>query len=100
MKITCIVDNCAQRGSGLWGEHGLAFLIETEAGCVLFDTSQSGTVLLHNMEALEVDPAKIATLAISHAHHDHTGGLPALLEHTRGELPLYAHPDLFRARFG
>jgi len=99
MKVTCVVDDAVQRSSPFWGEHGVAFLIETEAGRVLFDTGQSGTVLLHNLESLDVDPATIDALAISHAHYDHTGGLPALLEHIRPGTPLYANPDLFRERF-
>jgi 7,8-dihydropterin-6-yl-methyl-4-(beta-D-ribofuranosyl)aminobenzene 5'-phosphate synthase len=98
-RIVCLVDNAALRGSRLWAEHGLAFLIETEAGRVLFDTGQSGTVLLHNLDALGVDPQTIDALGISHAHYDHTGGLPELLRRTRTGLPLYAHPDLFRERF-
>jgi len=97
--ITCIVDNAVQFGSRLWGEHGLAFLIEAEAGRVLFDTGQSGAVLLHNLDVMGIAPAALDALAISHAHYDHTGGLPALPEHTRPGLPLYAHPDLFRERF-
>jgi 7,8-dihydropterin-6-yl-methyl-4-(beta-D-ribofuranosyl)aminobenzene 5'-phosphate synthase len=99
MKVTCVVDDAVRRSSPFWGEHGLAFLVETEAGCVLFDTGQSGTVLLHNLELLDVDPATIDALAISHAHYDHTGGLPALLERVRPGTPLYATPDLFRERF-
>jgi len=98
-KITCIVDNAVQSSSRLWGEHGLAFLIETKSGQVLFDTGQSGAVLLHNLAVLGIDPAAIDALAISHAHYDHTGGLPALLERARPGLPFYAHPDLFRERF-
>jgi len=98
-KITCIVDNVVQSGSRLWGEHGLAFLVEIGDRRVLFDTGQSGAVLLHNLAVLGVDPATIDALAISHAHYDHTGGLPALLERTRPGLPFYAHPDLFRERF-
>ena len=46
MRITCLVDNTARRGSRLWAEHGLAFLIESGTGRVLFDTGQSGTVLM------------------------------------------------------
>ena len=98
-SVICLVDNTARHGSRLWGEHGLAFLIETEAGRVLFDTGQSGTVLLHNAEALDVDLATIDALAISHAHYDHTGGLAAVLDRIRPGLPLYAHPDLFQERF-
>ncbi len=98
MKVTCVVDDAVCDHSPFWGEHGLAFLIETESGSVLFDTGQSGTVLLHNLELLGIEPAAINALAISHAHYDHTGGLPALLDRVAG-IPLHAHPDLFRERF-
>jgi len=99
MNVTCVVDDAVQRSSAFWGEHGVAFLIETEGRRVLFDTGQSSTVLLHNLELLGVDPATIDALAISHAHYDHTGGLPALLDCVRPSTPLYANPDLFRERF-
>ena len=98
MKVTCVVDNAVCDHSTFWGEHGLAFLIETKSGCILFDTGRSGTVLLHNLELLGVEPETINALAISHAHYDHTGGLTALLDPIT-EIPLYAHPDLFRERF-
>ena len=99
MRLTCIVDDAVQRSSPFWGEHGIAFLIEAEGKRVLFDTGQSGTVLLRNLKLLDVDPATIDALAISHAHYDHTGGLADLLKHLRPGAPLYAHPDLFRERF-
>jgi len=99
MKVTCVVDNAVCDHSLFWGEHGLAFLIETKGGLILlFDTGRSGTVLLHNLELLGIEPKAISALAISHAHYDHTGGLPALLDQVAG-IPLYAHPDLFRERF-
>jgi 7,8-dihydropterin-6-yl-methyl-4-(beta-D-ribofuranosyl)aminobenzene 5'-phosphate synthase len=97
--ITCLVDNAVRRGLPLWGEHGVAFLVETEADRVLFDTGQSGAVLLHNMGVLGLDPQTISALVVSHAHYDHTGGLRALLEEIHASLPLYAHSDLFRERF-
>ncbi|MBC8263626.1 MAG: MBL fold metallo-hydrolase [Anaerolineales bacterium] len=105
MKVTCVVDDAVCDSSLFWGEHGLAFLIETERGCVLFDTGQSGTVLLHNLDLLGIEPEAINVLVISHAHYDHSGGLPALLDRgSVGDLrptgiPLYSHPDLFRERF-
>jgi 7,8-dihydropterin-6-yl-methyl-4-(beta-D-ribofuranosyl)aminobenzene 5'-phosphate synthase len=99
MKVTCVVDNAVCDHSLFWGEHGLAFLIEAKSGfMLLFDTGRSGTVLWHNLELLDVKPEEINALAISHAHYDHTGGLPALLDRVAG-IPLYAHPDLFRERF-
>lgn len=105
MRVTCVVDDAVCDHSPFWGEHGLAFLIETESGGVLFDTGQSGTVLLHNLKLLGIEPKAISALAISHAHYDHTGGLPVLLDRgSVGDLrptgiPLHAHPDLFRERF-
>lgn len=99
MRITCVVDDAVQRSSPFWGEHGVAFLIESDQGRVLFDTGQSGTVLLHNLELLRVAPATIDALAISHAHYDHTGGLSELLGSIRPGTPLYANPDLFRQRY-
>lgn len=98
MKLTCLVDNGVLPHSPFWGEHGLAFLLDSPDGRVLFDTGASGTVLLHNLKAARVAPETIGTLALSHGHRDHTGGLPALLKQRPG-LPLYAHADLLRERF-
>lgn len=98
MKITCLVDNSVQAGSTFWGEHGLSFLIEAQGKHLLFDTGASGTVLVHNLQELNIQPGGMAALALSHAHYDHTGGLRAFLE-IQPWLPLYAHPDLLRERF-
>jgi 7,8-dihydropterin-6-yl-methyl-4-(beta-D-ribofuranosyl)aminobenzene 5'-phosphate synthase len=98
MKVTCIVDNIVYSHLPFWGEQGLAFLIETRDGRVLFDTGWSGSVLMHNMDLLGLAPETIDALAISHAHCDHTGGVPALLDRVQG-ISLFAHPDLFRERF-
>jgi len=47
---------------------------------ILFDTGASGSVLLHNMEKLNIDPKTIKCVFISHNHWDHTGGLKSFLE--------------------
>jgi len=99
IKLSCIVENCAMRGSALWGEHGTAFLVESSAGSLLFDTGQSGTVLLHNAEVMGLQLDQVDALALSHAHYDHTGGLSHFLAHCQPGLPLFASPDLFRPRF-
>ena len=46
---------------------------------ILFDTGESGEVLLSNMKKLNISPAKIEKVIISHDHFDHTGGLGSLL---------------------
>ena len=65
---------------------------------MLFDTGQTSAVLLHNMALLDVSPRDVDTLALSHAHNDHTGGLPAVLAQRPG-IPLYASSDIGRPRF-
>jgi 7,8-dihydropterin-6-yl-methyl-4-(beta-D-ribofuranosyl)aminobenzene 5'-phosphate synthase len=97
-KVICVVDNTVQRSSRLWGEHGVAFWIETDHGCALFDTGQSGAVLSHNLKVLGLRPQDLNALALSHAHHDHTGGVRMVLSYHHG-LPVYANPDLLRSRY-
>ena len=97
-KITCVDDNTVQRSSQLWGEHGLAFWIETEHGCLLFDTGQSGVVLSHNLDILGLHLQSLNALALSHAHVDHTGGLRTILSLNSG-IPIYANADFSRARY-
>jgi 7,8-dihydropterin-6-yl-methyl-4-(beta-D-ribofuranosyl)aminobenzene 5'-phosphate synthase len=58
---------------------GFACLIQTPTDVVLFDTGADGRILLANMKALQIDPAQIDVLVLSHNHRDHTGGLAALL---------------------
>jgi 7,8-dihydropterin-6-yl-methyl-4-(beta-D-ribofuranosyl)aminobenzene 5'-phosphate synthase len=99
VQLTCLIDNCVQHSSALWGEHGLSFLIETETARVLWDTGQSGTVLAHNLEALKLRELPLTALALSHAHYDHTGGLEQVLAAQPG-IPLYGHADLLRPRYG
>jgi len=95
-KITCVVDDSEH--PPFRSEHGLAFRIETDDGCILFDTGASEGVLLYNLAWLGGHPHDIDAIVLSHAHDDHTGGLLAVLPQSPG-LPVYAHPDLFRPRF-
>jgi len=96
MRLTCLIDNCAS--SNLWAEHGLSFLIQTDEGNVMWDTGQSGALLLHNLEALALDELPLTAAALSHGHKDHTGGLGVLLD-LHPNLPIYAHEEIFRERF-
>jgi len=97
MRLLCLVDNCVLPQGKLWGEHGVSFLIEAGDDRVLFDTGTSGTVLMHNLDRLEIDPRTLDTVALSHAHRDHTGGLAALMGWVR-KIPLVAHPGIFQER--
>jgi len=97
-KITCIVDNNAQKDTDLRSEHGLSFWIETPGGRVIFDTGQTNAVFARNLGLLGLKIQDTAALALSHAHHDHTGGLESALSQNK-KLKIYAHSDLFQPRY-
>lgn len=88
----------------LYAEHGLSLWLTTRAKGVehhvLLDTGFSPGGVLHNLDYLELDPARLEGLVLSHGHLDHTGCLKGLLERRQARLPLAAHPDAFcnRAR--
>ena len=97
-KIICVVDNAVKRSSHFWGEHGLSFWIDSGERVVLFDSGQSGSVLIHNLIELGLHSKVVVALSLSHAHYDHSGGLESIIADNPG-LPLYANPDLLRPRF-
>ena len=82
MKITTIFDNYYAENQTLenlstgWG---FSALLEIADRKILFDTGADGNILLANMATLEIKPAEIETVVLSHNHDDHTGGLADLL---------------------
>lgn len=98
-RLTVLCENSVDRVSpyGLLGEHGFACHVQTPAGAFLFDTG-GGLTLINNAQLLGIDLAMIKGIMFSHGHFDHTGGLKQVLEKT-GEIPIYAHPDLFSERY-
>ena len=94
MKVTLAVDN--RPGAGCIAEHGLSFYIETDAGSALFDTGESDA-FLSNLCVLGKDIDALQAVALSHGHHDHTGGLAALLER-KPDVAVYAHHDVLMRR--
>ncbi|MEA1913194.1 MAG: MBL fold metallo-hydrolase [candidate division WOR-3 bacterium] len=80
MKITLIYDNEVYK-EGLVSDWGFSCLVEVEnVPKILFDTGANGSILLSNMEKLNIDPMIIDEIFISHSHWDHTGGLSDFLK--------------------
>jgi len=95
LRITIVYDNNPfdQRLKTAWG---FSAQIEYRGETVLFDTGGDGRILLDNMRALGIDPARIQSVVLSHAHGDHTGGLGAVLEF--GDRPrVYLLPSFAEA---
>ena len=79
MKATILYDNTAFR-QDLRADWGFCALVEAKGRKILFDTGARGSILLSNMQKLEIVPEAVDDVFISHAHFDHTGGLSAFLE--------------------
>jgi 7,8-dihydropterin-6-yl-methyl-4-(beta-D-ribofuranosyl)aminobenzene 5'-phosphate synthase len=74
----------------LLNEWGLSLHLESQRGAenrqVLVDFGWSPQALLHNMDILRVDPARLDALVLSHGHYDHFGGMVGFLQANRGKL--------------
>ncbi len=83
----------------LVAEHGLSLLVTVHQGTkthtILFDTGYSQIGVPHNMALLGIDLKRIDAIVLSHAHMDHTGSLPKILERIEGPVTLVVHPGAF-----
>ena len=93
MKIKILFDKFTENKK-LYTGWGVSFLVDNS---ILFDTGESGSLLIKNMKNLKVDINKIEAVVISHDHWDHQGGLWELLKKKKG-LTVYACPG-FSAEF-
>jgi 7,8-dihydropterin-6-yl-methyl-4-(beta-D-ribofuranosyl)aminobenzene 5'-phosphate synthase len=72
---------------------GFSALVEYKGETLLFDTGGDVSILLGNMDLLEIDPEKTGSIVISHAHNDHTGGLLGILAES-GYLKVFFPPSV------
>jgi 7,8-dihydropterin-6-yl-methyl-4-(beta-D-ribofuranosyl)aminobenzene 5'-phosphate synthase len=79
ITITIVYDN-NRYDSRLTTDWGFSCVVKSPQKTILFDTGGDGTILLHNMAKLEIDPKEIDVVVLSHIHGDHVGGLASFLE--------------------
>ena len=95
--IHVLADNRSE-ADALAFEHGWSAWIDCGAdGCILWDTGQTG-VFLQNARILGMDPVGARCVALSHGHHDHAGGLAALLAAGYAGK-VFGHPDVWLRRY-
>ena len=99
MKISVVFDNYVvdNRFTTGWG---FACLLETPTNTILFDTGGDSSILLNNMNQLQIKPEKVDAVVISHIDGDHTGGLAGFLELNKAVTVylLRSFPDSFKER--
>jgi 7,8-dihydropterin-6-yl-methyl-4-(beta-D-ribofuranosyl)aminobenzene 5'-phosphate synthase len=96
VTISVIYDNNPYK-QDLEAAWGFSCLVEGPEKTILFDTGGNGSILMRNMEKLEIRPDEIDLVVLSHIHGDHVGGLSAFLA-KNPEVSLYI-PTSFPIRF-
>ncbi len=100
IKVRILLCDRSRYTNDLWSQFGLSMLVDVyyqDKGLkrILFDTGWSSEPLLHNMEELNISPASIDMLVLSHCHYDHTGGLEGVLD-LLDDFQLIAHREIMR----
>jgi len=99
LRLTIVYDNndYDRRLETKWGFSCLAEGLEKT---ILFDTGGDSATLLRNMRELNIDPAEIDAVVLSHIHGDHVGGLSGFLEENSDVIVYLPHsfPESFRDR--
>ncbi len=104
LKVIVLIEDTVPYESNLLAAHGISFYLEAKNESttmrVLFDVGQSPDALISNMQKLGVEPESIDAIVLSHCHYDHTRGLVKIVEVIgKKELPIIAHPSIFRLNF-
>ena len=103
LKIYTLAEDYAGYNSPFWAQHGISFLVEVGINGIkrriLFDTGSYAEPILFNMKLLNIDPKTIDMIILSHSHFDHTGGLLGIMKRVNKEIPIFAHPSIFKVSF-
>jgi 7,8-dihydropterin-6-yl-methyl-4-(beta-D-ribofuranosyl)aminobenzene 5'-phosphate synthase len=107
VAITVLVDNRADlivestdtvkyyTDTPLLAEHGFAALVDLKAAGIriLWDAGITPLTLLENMKRMQIAPATISKIALSHGHDDHTAGVADVVK----AMDLHAKPRKWEA---
>ncbi|MGD9155962.1 MAG: MBL fold metallo-hydrolase [Bacillota bacterium] len=103
VRIFTLLDNHAGFGSSFLAQHGLSILLNVASKNVqkniLLDTGSTADTILYNMNILGLKPESIDMVFLTHCHYDHAGGLTGLLKVINKEVPVIAHPSIFRENY-
>ena len=104
LKVTVLAEDTVPYESPLLGPHGVSFWLEAErkghVRRILVAVGQNPDALLYNINQLQLPLRATDAIVLTHCHYDHTRGLAAVLKSIgKRDLPVIAHPSLFRLNF-
>ncbi|MCD6599860.1 MAG: MBL fold metallo-hydrolase [Dehalococcoidia bacterium] len=104
LRVTALAEDSVLYESPCLGQHGVSFLVEgtknSDVVRILVDVGQNSQALLSNMKLMNVSPLTIDAIVLTHCHYDHTHGVVNMLKEIgKGDIPVVAHPDIFRPHF-
>jgi len=104
LRITVLAEDSVLYGSSYLGQHGVSFLLEGVSGGntkrILVDVGQNSDALLSNMQTMGISPSIANVIVLTHCHYDHTQGIARMLrEINKKDVPVIAHPSIFRLHF-
>jgi len=104
LKIAVLAEDSVLYESPCLGQHGVSFLLEGTKGentrRILVDVGQNSQALFSNMRIMNICPAAIDAVVLTHCHYDHTQGIVDMLKEIgKSEVPVVAHSDIFRMHF-
>jgi 7,8-dihydropterin-6-yl-methyl-4-(beta-D-ribofuranosyl)aminobenzene 5'-phosphate synthase len=102
-RFTMLKHFVPPHGEPICTENGISYWIELHRDGrrhhVMFDTSLTSHVLLHNLRALGRSVDQLDRVVLSHGHPDHFGGLMGLLHARQHPLEVVVHPDAFLPKY-
>ena len=104
LKITVIAEDSVGYDTPYLGQHGISFLLTAEREGVvrniLVDVAQDSDALIKNINRMQIAISCIDAVVLTHCHYDHTRGVAKILREIGGkDIPVIAHPDIFRTNF-
>ena len=104
LGIVVVAEDSVQYESSYLGQHGVSFFVTADRGSttrhVLVDVAQNPDALLENMKHMDIVPSSVDAIVLTHCHYDHTQGVARVIEAIgKQDLPVIAHPDIFRLHF-